>query len=136
MSRYLPLLLLALLGASPATSGDQSSVSGSHRTAIIAAINPEFIRVSPCGTQPGSPEGYLVDHLQLQEEWACIAGSARYQCASGPFAVEFIALLKWNCGIWKVSSISFDAKHVTRQKLIGLRQVPPAILPRWIRWSP
>jgi len=135
MSRYLPLLLLALLGARPARSGENTAASGSHRSAILAAVNAEFLRVSPCGTEPGSPDRYQIDHLQLQDEWACIAGSARYQCVGSPFAVDFIALLKWNCGGWKVASISFNARQVTRQKLVGLRQVPPAILPRWIRWS-
>jgi hypothetical protein len=136
MTRFLSLLLLALLGASPAWSGDTTSVSGSHRSAILAAVNAEFLHVDPCGTGSAGPSNYRIDHVAMEDEWACLAGSARYQCENGPFAVDFIALLKWNCGCWNVSSISFDAKHVTRQKLIGLRRVPTAILPRWIRWSP
>lgn len=134
MSRLIPLPLLVLLFATASFSGDAPIPSSGFREPILAAVNAEFLRVRPCGVASG-PSSYLVDHLAVEGEWACIAGKALYQFPSSPFAVEFIALLKWNCGCWRVASISFDAAHVTRRKFLGMRQVPPAILPRWIRWS-
>jgi len=135
MSRLIPFSLLVFLFVTPSYSGETTPPVG-LRTAILAAVNPEFVRVRPCGVESGGPSSYWVNHLAVEDEWACIGGTALYQCPSGPFAVKFIALLKWKCGCWKVSSISFDAGHVTRQQFIGRRQVPPAILPAWIRWSP
>ncbi len=117
-------------------AGESAPPGSTHRSAILAAVNARFLQVNPCGAGAAGPSSYRIDHLAMEEEWACIDGTARYEGSAGPFAVEFIALLKWNCGCWEVSSISFDAGHVTRQKLVGLRRVPPAILPRWIRWSP
>lgn len=135
MTRILPLLFLGLAFLSSAQAGDGLFVAPGHRSAILASVNEEFLRVQPCGIATG-PSRYLVEHLAIEDEWACIAGSARYEGHTGPFAVKFIALLKWDCGCWQVSSISFDAANVSRRKLVGMRQVPSAILPRWIRWSP
>lgn len=134
MTRILPLLFLGLVFLSSAQAGDGHFVTPAQRSAILASVNEKFLRVQPCGIATG-PSRYLVDHLETEDEWACIAGSARYDGHTGPFEVKFISLLKWNCGCWQVSSISFDADNVTRRKLVGLRQVPSAILPRWIRWS-
>lgn len=134
MKRILSFLLLGLFFATGAHSGEADTPDPDTRSAILASVNAEFLRIQPCGVETG-PSRYQVDHLAVEDEWACLAGSARYHGPSGPFAVKFIALLKWKCGCWEVSSISFDADHVTRQKFVGLRQVPSDILPRWIRWS-
>lgn len=132
MTRFFTLLLPVLLLATSGRSGE-GSASG-HRSAILGSVHQEFLRVQPCGVAAG-PSRYLVDHLALEEEWACIAGSGRYQDHPAPFAVEFIALLKWHCGSWKVVSLSFDPDHATRQSFVGNRRVPFGILPRSIRWS-
>jgi len=136
MFRLLPFSIVLFLSLTNAHSGETgfSGFASSSRSTILATVHPEFARVRPCGLASG-PSGYSVDHLALEDEWACIAGSAVYHCSPGPFAVKFIALLKWNCGGWKVISNSFDADRVTRRQFVGMRQVPPAILPRWIRWS-
>lgn len=137
MSR-IPTLVLSTLFClvSMIRAGEAVSPGSTHRAAILAAVNARFIQADPCGAGGTGPSSYRIDHLAMEEEWACIDGTARYEGSAGPFAIEFIALLKWNCGCWEVSSISFNAADVTRQKLLGLRRVPPAILPRWIRWSP
>lgn len=134
MTRRLHLALLGLLLATTAWSGDCPPSDACLQGPILAAVNSEFVRASPCGDSTG-PSRYLIDHLAFEDEWACIAGTARYQCRSCPFEVKFIALLKWKCGCWQVSAISFDAGHVTRRQFIGHRRVPSAILPRWVRWS-
>ncbi|MBU6179596.1 MAG: hypothetical protein KGR69_08015 [Verrucomicrobia bacterium] len=137
MSRIPALVLSTLLClVSLVQAGEAVSPGSAHRAAILAAVNARFIRVNPCGAGGAGPSSYRIDHLAMEEEWACIDGTARYEGSNGPFAVGFIALLRWNCGSWEVSSISFNPEDVTRQKLIGVRRVPPAILPRWIRWSP
>lgn len=136
MARFLLLCLLALLLVSGARAGDANVHQPGFRSTLLAAVTAEFVRVRPCGIA-GGPTYYRVDHLVREAEWACIAGSARYRChTTGAFEVKFIALLKWKCGVWQVSSISFDADQVTRRQFVGYRQVPPAILPNWIRWSP
>ncbi len=134
MIRFLPFLFLFLC-AVDSRSGEAPTPGSATRSAILGKVNDEFLRVRPCGIEPSSPSGYQVDHLAVEEEWACIAGSARYHGPEGPFSVAFLALLKWKCGCWKVVSISFNAKEVTRQRFLGLHTVPPSILPRWIRWS-
>jgi hypothetical protein len=134
MSRILSYLLLGLLLVTTSHSGE-AEASGPHtRAAILASVNAEFLRVQPCGVAEG-PSRYQIDHLAVAEDWACIAGDARCHGHSGPFEVNFIALLKWNCGGWNVSTISFNPDELTRRRFIGLRQVPSDILPQWIRWS-
>jgi hypothetical protein len=134
MTRILPCLLLGLLFVTTSYSGEAETPSPDTRSAILASVNAEFLRIQPCGIETG-PSRYQVDHLAVEEDWACIAGDARYHGSSGPFEVKFIALLKWNCGCWNVSKISFNPDELTRQQFVGLRQVPSDILPRWIRWS-
>jgi len=134
MSRILSYVLLGLLLVTTSHSGEADAPGPDTRAAILASVNAEFLRVQPCGVEEG-PSRYQVDHLAVAEEWACIAGDARYHGHSGPFEVNFIALLKWNCGGWNVSTISFNPDELTRRRFIGLRQVPSDILPQWIRWS-
>lgn len=134
MKRILPFLLLGLLFVTTSHSGEADTPGPEARSAILASVNDEFIRVQPCGVETG-PSRYLVDHLAVEDEWGCIAGSARYDGPSGPFAVKFIALLKWKCGCWEVATISFNPDQLTRQRFVGLRQVPSKILPRGIRWG-
>ncbi len=134
MPRYLFLTLSAswiLAVLVPAQAGDHGS---NHRAAVLDAVNVEFSRVHPCGVDSG-PSGYRIDHFAIGDEWACIAGTAVYHGSAPSFGVKFIALVKWKCGCWQVSSISFDADRVTRQEFVGWRRVPPSILPAWIRWS-
>lgn len=134
MTRILPVLLLGLLFVTTSPGGEANTPGSDTRSALLASVNAEFLRIRPCGIETG-PSRYQIDHLAVEDEWACLAGSARYQAASGPFVVKFIALLKWKCGCWDISSISFDADQATRRNFVGMRQVPSAILPRWIRWS-
>lgn len=134
MKRILSFLLLGLFFVATSHAGEADTPGPDTRSAILASVNAEFLRIQPCGVGTG-PSRYLVDHLAVEEDWACIAGSARYHGPAGPFAVKFIALLKWKCGCWDVSSISFNPDQLTRQRFVGLRQVPSAILPSWIRWS-
>jgi hypothetical protein len=134
MPRILSCLLFGLLLVTTSHSGEADTPGHGTRAAILASVNAEFLRIQPCGVETG-PSRYQVDHLAVEEEWACIAGDARYQGHSGPFEVKFIALLKWNCGCWNVSTISFNPDELTRRRFVGLRQVPSDILPQWIRWS-
>jgi hypothetical protein len=133
MSRLLIVLLSGFLFAATSFAGASSQAAPAIRDDLLAAVNAEFLRIRPCGVESG-PSRYLVDHVATEGEWGCMAGSARYAGPAGPFAVEFIALLRWKCDGWRVASISFNAAEASRPRLVGLRQVPPSILPRSIRW--
>ncbi len=136
MSRFSAILvvLLGFLFSASFASAKPYQPGPGMRGELLAAVNAEFARIRPCGGESG-PYRYAVDHVAVEREWGCMAGKARYRGPSGAFAVEFVAILRWKCDGCRVVSISFDPSNTSRQKLAGLRQVPPAILPRSIRWK-
>ena len=127
------LLLVVASFASPLHSTETPPVGSAERSAILDTVRAKLYRDVPGEFSLSRPVEFVVDHLKIEGEWACLSANPGYRDKKEePAQFAVLALLKRRGGGWKLEKILYLSDVPARKELVGRRRVPASILPKWM----